>query len=170
MGTFSAPLKTSSPLETLNQPSGSVRLVCGPHHPQTPDTTSHTVTSILCHHTHTHTCTHPHTLIDHHSLRGSFRTKHRQIPRSHSTPCRPTVTTCAGADGHTPSWCHCDLQWSHTCSRRDPHSRGDLHSCASITHSPSLTCRPYSEHLLCSGHRAGGRSNMAPQGLCKVTG
>lgn len=52
-------------------------------------------------HPHTH-LTHSHTLIDHHSLKGSFRTKHRQIPWSHPTPCRPTVTTHVGADGHTP--------------------------------------------------------------------
>lgn len=120
-------------------------------------------------HPHTH-LTHPHTLIDHHSLKGSLRTKHRQIPWSHPTPCRPTVTTHAGADGHTPSRCHCDQQSSHTLSRRDPPSRGALHSGASITHSASLTGRPYSEHLLCSGQWAGGRSNMVPQGICKVTG
>lgn len=130
-------------------------------------TCNHTCRSSAISHTHIFS---PHTLIGHHSPRGSFRPELRQMLWSHSAPHTPTVTTRAHTHTHIPplslSLVHAvGHAYTHADSETPPHSRGALQSCASTTHSTPMTADGVVS--TCSALSAGLKTDTTRhQGIC----
>lgn len=145
-------LKSSPPPEVLNRPPHLHVLPQHPSHPRHRWIVSF-AHSFTCNHTHrssaiTHTCArarartharthtcHPHTLVGHHSLRGSFRPKLRSC--RHPTPYMPTLPASAHAHTYPLSPCRWCTAVAHTLvlTQRPSHSRGTLYSRAFIARS-----------------------------------